>query len=54
MDEKPRLDQRLIGLLSATKAFQDADRNAVREYLPVLEEVRDHLSGILDRAEDKR
>lgn len=52
--DKPRLDQRLIGLLSATKAFQDADRSAVKEYLPTIELVRDHLSGIIDRAEGKR
>lgn len=54
MDDKPRLDQRVIGLLSATKAFQQADRKSVKEYLPVLELVRDHLSGILDKAEGKR
>lgn len=50
----PNLDQRIIGLLSATKAFQEADRRAVKEYLAILEEVRDSLSGILDRADGKR
>ena len=52
--DKPRLDQRLIGLMSAAKAFEDADRKALKEYLPVLEIVRDSLSSILDKAEGKR
>jgi hypothetical protein len=50
----PDLDQRIIGLLSAAKAFQVADRSAVKEFLPVLEIVRDSLSAILDKAEGKR
>jgi hypothetical protein len=50
----PNLDQRVIGLLSATKAFQEADRKTVKEYVGILEEVRDHLSAVIDRAEGKR